>query len=96
MSCVTMTYDTKWSGNIIKTLEINDLSEITCYFANLVFIFADSTTDSDENGRIWNMFLKSTKNSFKIKDGEIRSSSITILCKVGKLMKDPIKKVDLS
>ena len=37
-----------------------------------------------------------TKNSFKIKDGEIRSSSITILCKVGKLMKDPIKKVDLS
>lgn len=41
MSCVTMTYDTKWSGNIIKTLEINDLSEITCYFANLVFIFAD-------------------------------------------------------
>ena len=34
LSGVTMTYETKSSGNIIKTLEINDLSQITCYYSS--------------------------------------------------------------
>ena len=34
LSRVTMTYETKSSGNIIKTLEINDLSQITCYYSS--------------------------------------------------------------
>ena len=64
LSGVTMTYETKSSGNIIKTLEINDLSQITCYYSSKLIPLSSHRKPEREDAQCWAIsFLFRTPNT---------------------------------